>query len=126
MFKILGTSQSNQVSKLTAAIEAARTLPNYCKLTIVTNSKYVIEGLTSTSKTGKTRMDRNKKHETLQMSSLPPKEKNGTHIFEWVKGHKGDLDNKESEKLAKEGAKQMNSPWTSQTNLTCKEPGLTN
>ena len=41
-----GPKQSNQVGELVAVIVAADTLPNYCKLTIVTDSRYVIEGLT--------------------------------------------------------------------------------
>ena len=44
--RVPGEGQSNQIGKLAAVIEAVETLPNYHKLTIITDSRYVIEGLT--------------------------------------------------------------------------------
>ena len=44
--RVPGEGQLNQVGKFTAVIEAVKTLPNYHKLTIITDSRYVIEGLT--------------------------------------------------------------------------------
>jgi ribonuclease HI len=44
--KIPGNKQSNKIGEIVAVIAAVETLPNYCKLTIVTNSRYVIDGLT--------------------------------------------------------------------------------
>lgn len=44
--RIPGKNQSNQVGEIAAVIAAAETLPNYCKLTIVTDSEYVIDGRT--------------------------------------------------------------------------------
>jgi hypothetical protein len=41
--KVPRDAQSNQVGKLTAIIAAAETLPKYCRLTIVTDSRYVID-----------------------------------------------------------------------------------
>ena len=47
VLRVPGPSQSNQVGELATVIVAAETLPNYCKLTIVTDSVYMIEGLTT-------------------------------------------------------------------------------
>ncbi|KAH9180214.1 hypothetical protein EDB89DRAFT_1840145 [Lactarius sanguifluus] len=44
--KVPGPFQSNQIGELVAVIAASESLPNYCKLTIITDSRYVIEGLT--------------------------------------------------------------------------------
>lgn len=44
--KVPGPHQSNQVGKLIAVIATAEVTPNFLKLRIVTDSKYVIEGLT--------------------------------------------------------------------------------
>ena len=44
--KVPGDNHSNQIGELTAVIAAVQTLPNYCKLTIITDSRYVIDGLT--------------------------------------------------------------------------------
>ena len=44
--KVLGPAQSNQVGELAAIIVVAETAPNFYKLSIVTESKYMIEGLT--------------------------------------------------------------------------------
>ncbi len=41
-----GPNQSNQVGEVVAVIAAVETIPNYYPLTIKTDSKYVIEGLT--------------------------------------------------------------------------------
>ena len=43
--KVPGERQSNQVREIAAVIVATETLLNYCKLTIITNSMYVIDGL---------------------------------------------------------------------------------
>lgn len=44
--KVSGPVQLNQVGELAAVITASESLPNYCHLTIITDSRYVIEGLT--------------------------------------------------------------------------------
>jgi len=44
--RIPGPHQSNQVGKLAAVIAAAERTPNYYELKIITDSRYMIEGLT--------------------------------------------------------------------------------
>ena len=44
--RIPGEGQLNQIGELAAVIKAVRILPNYHKLTIITDSRYIIEGLT--------------------------------------------------------------------------------
>ena len=43
--RVPGEGQSNQVGKLAVVIEVVKTLPNYHNLTIIMDSRYVIEGL---------------------------------------------------------------------------------
>ena len=44
--KVPGVRHSNQIGEIAAVIVAAESLPNYCKLKVLTDSRYVIEGLT--------------------------------------------------------------------------------
>ena len=45
--RILGPNQSNQIGEIAAVIVALEKLPNYIPLTIKTDSRYVIDGLTT-------------------------------------------------------------------------------
>ena len=103
--KVPGERQSNQVGEIAAVIQAAESLPNYCKLTIVTDSVYVIEGLT------KHLQDWEdigwigiKNADFFKRAAYLLKKRSAPTIFEWVKGHRGDRGNEESDRLAKEGA----------------------
>ncbi|KAH9051854.1 ribonuclease H-like protein [Lactarius vividus] len=108
--KVLRPLQSNQVGELAAIIAAMHSIPNYCQLMLITDSKYMIKGLT--------------KH-------LVEWEDRG-----WIgikNGHQGNLGNEESNKLAKEGVdkdqeSQMapNWPLTNQNMDTMREAIMTN
>ena len=108
-----GPKQSNQVGELVAVIAAVGILPNYCKLTIVTDSRYVIEGLTE-------HLQKWENDGWVGIENAPLfkraayllKKRSAPTAFEWVKGHKGVLGNEESDKLAKEGAGKRNNGHT--------------
>ena len=103
--RVPGPAQSNQVGELAAVIAAADTLPNYCKLTIVTDSEYVIEGLTShLSKWEDLGWIGIKNADLFKRAAYLLKKRTALTYFEWVKGHQGIQGNEESDKLAKEGA----------------------
>lgn len=92
------------MGKLAAVIAVAKTLPNYCKLTIVADSEYVIDRLTKHLK----EWENNgwieiKNMELFQCAAYLLKKRTAPTYLEWVKGHQGVLGNKESNKLAKEG-----------------------
>ena len=106
--RVPGPSQSNQVRELTAVIIATETLPNYCKLTIVTNSVYVIKGLTTNlSKWEDIGWIGIKNADLFKRAAYLLKKRTALTYFEWVKGHQGVLGNEESDKLAKEGANKL-------------------
>jgi hypothetical protein len=60
---------------------------------------------------GRQRMDQNKKCQPFQKSSIPAKRRTVLTAFKWVKGHQGDQGNKESNRLAKEGAEKGNTDY---------------
>ena len=103
--KVPGSKQSNQVGEIAATIAAADTLPNYCKLTIITDSMYVIEGLTKHLKTWE---DIGwigiKNADLFKRAAYLLKKRTAPTYLEWVEGHQGDRGNEESDRLAKEGA----------------------
>ena len=103
--KVPGENQSNQVGEIAAVIIAAEALPNYCTLTIVTDSRYVIDGLTIHL----TEWEDNgwigiKNADLFKRAAYLLKRRTAPTLLEWVKGHQGDLGNEESDKLAKVGA----------------------
>jgi ribonuclease HI len=103
--RILGNKQSNQVGEIAAVIAAVESLPNYCKLTIVSDSKYVIKGLTENlQKWEDNGWIEIKNPEFFKRAAYLLKRRTAPTYFEWVEGHKGNRGNKESDKLAKEGA----------------------
>ena len=103
--RVPDSSQSNQVGELAAIIAAVETLPNYCKLTIVTDSIYVIEGLTTNlSRWEDIGWIEINNANLFKRAAYLLKKRTAPTYFEWVKGHQGTLGNEESDKLAKEGA----------------------
>ena len=103
--RVPGPAQSNQVGELAAVIVAVDTLPTYCKLTIVTDSEYVIEGLTTNlSKWEDIGWIGIMNADLFKRAAYLLKKRTAPTLFEWVKGHQGVQGNEESDKLAKEGA----------------------
>ena len=107
--RVPGENQSNQVGELAAVIAATEALPNYCKLTIVTDSRYVIDGLTEHLSTWEDNgWIEIKNADLFKRAAYLLKRRTAPTIFEWVKGHQGDRGNEESDQLAKEGAEKEN------------------
>ena len=105
--RIPGENQSNQIGELTAVIEAVGILPNYHKLTIITDSRYVIKGLTKHLRkwedNGQIGIDN---ANLFKRVAYLLKRRSAPTTFKWVKGHQGVQGNEESDKLAKEGAEK--------------------
>ncbi|KAH9071067.1 hypothetical protein EDB83DRAFT_2221492 [Lactarius deliciosus] len=103
--RVPGPHQSNQVGEIAAVIVAVEKLPNFCPLIIKTDSKYVIDGLTTHLKTWE---DNGwigiKNAEFFKRAAYLLKRRTAPTWLSWVKGHAGILGNEESDKLAKEGA----------------------
>jgi ribonuclease HI len=103
--RVPGTQQSNQVGEIAAIIVATASIPRFWPLTIISDSKYAIDGLTVHLQTwendgwiGIKNANLFKKAAHILRSRIT------TTDFKWVKGHDGTLGNEESDRLAKEGA----------------------
>ena len=103
--RIPGSAQSNQAGKIVAVISALTLTPNFYPLEVISDSKYTIEGLTTHLKhwedIGWIQI---KNAELFQRAAYLLRQRTTKTTFKWVKGHQGNLGNKESNKLAKEGA----------------------
>ena len=105
ILRIPGPNQSNQVGEIAAVVVALEKLPNYTLLVIITDSKYVIEGLTTHLKKWE---DRGwigiKNKEWFKRAAYLLRRRTATTKFKWVKGHNSDIGNEQSDRLAKLGA----------------------
>jgi ribonuclease HI len=106
--KVPGNTQSNQVGEIAAVIVAANTVPRSWPMKILTDSKYVIEGLTTNLKDWEDRGWINVKNAKIfKRAAYLLKRRTATTTFQWIKGHNGDVGNEESDRLAKEGANKI-------------------
>lgn len=88
--RIPGEGQLNQVGELAAVIEAVEILPNYHKLTIITDSRYVIKGLTEHLRRWEDNGWIGIENATLfKRAAYLMKKRSALTTFEWVKGHQG-------------------------------------
>ena len=105
--RVPGGKQSNQIGEIVAIIIAAKSLPNYCKLKIFSDSMHAIEGLTKHladwEDAGWIGL---KNAEFFKRAAYLLKRRSAPTILEWVKGHQGLRGNVECDKLAKEGARK--------------------
>ena len=102
--RVPGNNHSNQIGELVAVIAAVNSLPNFCKLKIVTDSRYVIDGLTENLTNWEDRgWIEIKNADMFKRAVYLLKRQTALTIFKWVKGHQGIRGNEESDKLAKEG-----------------------
>lgn len=102
--RVPGDKQSNQIGEITAAIAAIESIPSSWPLKIVTDSKYLIEGLTTHLKPWE---DQGwigiKNTPFFKRAAYLLRRRTATTTFQWVKGHEGNQGNEESDRLAKEG-----------------------
>jgi len=104
-----GESQTtNQRMELTAAIEALSALTKPCAVVLYTDSKYVLEGITSWINGWKRNGWKNSARQPVKNADLwqTLDEAAARHDIEWrwVKGHSGDLGNERADALANAGA----------------------
>jgi ribonuclease HI len=105
--RIPGSAQSNQVGEIAAVIHAAANIPTFWPLLIVTDSKYVIEGLTVHLLHWENKGWINVENTNFfKMAAYLLRRRSAPMTFKWVKGHNRDLGKEQSDKLAKEGTEK--------------------
>jgi ribonuclease HI len=103
--RVPGPQQSNQAGEIVAIIAAIEKTPINQPLRIISDSKYVIEGLTSNlTKWEDQGWIGTKNAKLFKRAAFLLKRRTATTSFKWVKGHSGDQGNEGSDQLAKEGA----------------------
>jgi ribonuclease HI len=103
--RIPGPLQSNQISEIAAIIQATSITPPFCPLTILSDSKYAIEGLTiHLSSWEDIRWIGIKNADLFKRVAYLLKKRTTTTHFKWIKGHNGDQGNEECNHLTKTGA----------------------
>ena len=98
---------TNNRMELMAPIKALDALTKPCKVTIVTDSKYVKDGITTWIHNWKKNGWRNAKKKPVKNADLwqaLDEATNGHEVnWEWVKGHAGHLENERADALANQG-----------------------
>lgn len=103
--RIPGNEQSNQIGEVAAVIHAAATIPTFFPMIIMTDSRYVIDGLTEHLENWENRGWIGIKNAAFFKKAVYLlRKRSAPTTFKWVKGHNGDLGNEQSDRLAKEGA----------------------
>ena len=101
------TTQSNQTGELTIVLLAIRNHNPNENMRILSNSKYVIKGLTRNLKRWEEHNWIDTQHGELFQSIIAwMRWRKGKTTLKWVKGHSGIEGNEEVDKLASEGAKK--------------------
>ena len=107
--RVPGPDQSNQIGEIAAVVVALEKLPNYIPLTIKTDSRYVIDGLTKNLKSWESKGwigIRNKNW--FKRAAYLLRRRTAPTKLQWVKGHSGEIGNEHSDQLAKQGASKAN------------------
>ena len=103
--RIPGESQSNQVGELAAVIAALELVPPFQLVKIHTDSKYVINGLTTHLESWENDGWINIKNANLfRKAAHLMRYRSAKTTMQWVKGHDGNPGNEASDELAKQGA----------------------
>ncbi|KAG2140057.1 ribonuclease H-like protein [Suillus clintonianus] len=103
--RIRGHQQSNQVGEVAAVLAGLQIVDPYTPIKFVTDSKYVIDGMTTHLQVWEDRGwigIANK--ELLKATAYNLRKRSAQTTFLWVKGHNGNLGNEEADALASEGA----------------------
>jgi len=106
--RIPGEHQSNQVGEIAAVVAALETIPPYQPARILTDSKYVIEGLTSHLEYWENDGWINIKNaQWFRKAAHLMRYRSAKTSMQWVKGHNGNQGNEGSDALAKQGANKQ-------------------
>ena len=105
--RVPGDHQSNQIGELVATIMAIDAVPHFAPLEIITDSTYVISGLTAHLRQWEDIGWINIQNAQLfKKAAYLLKQRTATTRFKWIKGHSGIRGNEESDTLAKQGAEK--------------------
>lgn len=103
--RIPGTQQSNQVGEVAAVVKALEKAPNYIPLLIITDSRYIIDGLTKHLTEWEDRgWIEVKNKDWFKRAAYLLRKRSAPTTFRWVKGHSGEEGNEKCDALAKQGA----------------------
>ena len=95
----------SSISEIAAVIKANATIPTFWPMIIKTDSMYVIEGLTKHLADWENRgWIGIKNGNFFRKAAYLLRRQTAPTLFNWVKGHNGDVGNEQSDRLAKEGA----------------------
>ncbi|KAJ7736386.1 hypothetical protein DFH07DRAFT_986186 [Mycena maculata] len=97
---------SNQVAEVLAAKEAAEYAPLDIPLTIYTDSKYTLEGLTKNLTKLEDEGYTAPNSELLRTAAARMRQRKARTSFKWVKGHSGIAGNEGADRLADRGARK--------------------
>jgi ribonuclease HI/exonuclease III len=116
-------AQSNQTGELIAVLIAVRENASEDNLRIISDSKYVIDGLTKHARRWENKNWAGNQHGPLfRCITAWIRWRKGTTTLRWTKGHNGDRGNEGADKLAGEGAKK---PFYEDPGTLIAPPGLT-
>jgi len=102
-------TQSNQIGEIATIIAALEVIPPYQPVKILTDSKYIIEGLTTHLKSWENDGWIGIKNASLFKKAAHLMQYRSTRTtLKWVKGHDGIQGNKGSNALVKQGANKQN------------------
>lgn len=104
---------TNNQMELTAAIMALEALEKPSKITIITDSSYVKDGITKWIIAWKKNGWKTAAKKSVKNEELWKRLENATQIhdvsWEWIKGHAGHLENERADKLARNGMEPFKS-----------------
>jgi len=102
--RIPGDAQSNQIGKIATVVAALKVIPLYQPVKIRTDSKYIIDGLTSHLESWENDGWINIKNTRLfKKAAHLMRHRSARTTMQWVKGHDRNEGNEGSDALAKQG-----------------------
>jgi ribonuclease HI len=102
---IPGPKQSNQISEIVAILVALQSMSPMKPVKIITDSKYIIRGLTTHLKDWEDNSWIGVSNDQLFKATVYHSRRHSdTTTFQWVKGHDGDIGNEQADSLTNDGA----------------------
>ncbi len=105
------SATTNNRMELTAAIRALEALKRPCRVTLVTDSRYVIQGITEWIAGWKQRGWKNAAKQPVKnidlWQALEAAAAPHQVAWRWVKGHAGDINNERADALANRGVESI-------------------